>query len=520
MNPRQPVLIAAHQLAYDTPSAQRTPIDALAEVSKATLAQVPALKPQALDCVAVVEPLCACMNLGVPGITYDNVPASLGKRLGAQHAAWLQTTTGGDSPQRLINYLAARMLGGEQHCALISGAELLNTMAKTLGGKGPLKTAAMVARYLLTRRTPLHTWHESIGSSPHMLGDTRPGTSRFEYRHGLYPPSSTYPLFENALRGQLGNTLEQHTKMLGQLMAPLAQVAASHPLARYPQGPTAQQISATSTDNRMVGLPYTKWMNARPAVDMAAAVVMCTVERAQALGVPPDQMVFLNGFAGAHDQWHVTDRRNLAASPAIHEAGRAALRMSGLKLEEINAFDLYSCFPSAVQIARNELGISPQDPRPLSLTGGLAYFGGPGNNYSLHAVVQAVHELRERRYKHVMVTANGWYLTKHALGIYSTHPGVGEPMNAQNIQQRVDARPARRLDEQATGTGTVETYTVVHDRRGAISAIVLGELAGGERFLANVPGSRGALAALARQDLLGARGTVVTRFGRCRFYPH
>ncbi len=520
MNPRQPVLIAAHQLAYDTPCPQRTPLDALAEVSQKTLAQLPALKPNTLDCIAIVEPLCACMNLGVPGITYDNVPASLGQRLGVHNAAWLQTTTGGDSPQRLINHLAERILAGERECVLISGAELLNTMARTLSGKGALKTAAMIGRYLLTRRTPLHTWRESVGSTPQMLGDTRPGTSRFEHRHGLYPPSSTYPLFENALRAQLGNTLEQHMQMLGQLMAPLARVAAAHPLARYPQGPSAAQISTVTADNRLVGSPYTKWMNARPAVDMAAAVVMCTLERAQSLGIPTEQMVFLNGFASANDHWHVSTRRQLAASPAIREAGRAALQMSRLQLEDIDAFDLYSCFPSAVQIARDELGLGAQDPRALSLTGGLPYFGGPGNNYSLHAVVQAVHELRERRHQNVMVTANGWYLTKHAIGIYSARPHAGEMVASQKIQQRLDAEPTRQLRERASGTGTVETYTVVHDRHGATSAIVLGTLGSGERFLANVPGSRAELTALAQQELLGARGKVVSRFGRCRFHPH
>ena len=54
--------------------------------------------------------------------------------------------------------------------------------------------------------------------------------------------------------------------------------------------------------------------------------------------------------------------------------------MADCTISEIDAFDIYSCFPSAIQIACDEIGLDIDDPRNLTVTGGLPYFGGPGNN--------------------------------------------------------------------------------------------------------------------------------------------
>src|SRR5687767_12259581 len=149
---------------------------------------------------------------------------------------------------------------------------------------------------------------------------------------------------------------------------------------------------------------------------------MCSVEAAEAAGVSSDQWVFPLGGADAHDHWFVSERDNLHSSPAIAACGRAALALAGVSIDDITHVDLYSCFPSAVQIGAAALGLAID--RQLTLTGGLTFGGGPGNNYVTHSIAALVEKLRSDPGSLGLVNANGWYVTKHAVGVYGTQPSA------------------------------------------------------------------------------------------------
>ena len=144
-----------------------------------------------------------------------------------------------------------------------------------------------------------------------------------------------------------------------------------------------------------MSLPYTKLLNSNIQTDQAAALILCSVETARALGVPRDRWVFPHAAAHAYDHWHVSERADLRSSPAIRHAGAAALAHAGTAIDEIDRFDIYSCFPSAVQISCAELGLDAfGDERPLTVTGGLTFAGGPGNNYVTHSIAAMAERLR------------------------------------------------------------------------------------------------------------------------------
>jgi acetyl-CoA C-acetyltransferase len=239
------------------------------------------------------------------------------------------------------------------------------------------------------------SWSSGGEGSPERLGDPRDGTSADEVAHGLQLPIQIYPLFENALRARQGLSLDEHRARLGRLYSGFSEVAAAHPNAWFRKPRTADEIATVSASNRMVAFPYPKLMNAIIEVDQAAALLLTSAGVARELGVPRERWVFLLGGAEAHDHWLISDRVDYASSPAIRAAGRAALDAAGLGIDDIELLDLYSCFPSAVQIARNELGIADDDSRCLTVTGGLACFGGPGNAYSLHAIATMMDRLRD-----------------------------------------------------------------------------------------------------------------------------
>jgi acetyl-CoA C-acetyltransferase len=206
----------------------------------------------------------------------------------------------------------------------------------------------------------------------------------------------------------------------------------------------------------------------------------------------------------------------------MRAAALGALAHAGIRLDEIDAFDLYSCFPSAVEMACDMLGLAEDDPRGLTVTGGLPYAGGPGNAYTLHALAAMAECVRARPGAKGLVTGNGWYVTKHAALVVASAPrperaGGDAPPPAE--PRAAEPEPVT-LREEAEGPAHVETYTVGYDREGAPArGIVVGRLDDGSRFLANTPKDRALLEDFVKHDALGRPGRVERRDGRNCFLP-
>ena len=181
---------------------------------------------------------------------------------------------------------------------------------------------------------------------------------------------------------------------MGRLFERLAAVAKANPLATRREGYSAERLATISDDNRWICFPYPRLMNSNAIIDQAAAVLMTSVGKAREWGIPPERWVFLHGCADGTDTWVVSERERLDASPAIRGCARIALDMAGKTVADVAAFDLYSCFPSAVEVAMKEIGIADDDPRPISVTGGLPFFGGPGNNYVTHSIAEMMNVVR------------------------------------------------------------------------------------------------------------------------------
>jgi acetyl-CoA C-acetyltransferase len=416
----------------------------------------------------------------------------------------IYTAVGGNTPQWTVNETADAIARGDVRVALIAGAEAMYSARRA-------------------RQRAVDLGWSPRGNPPADIGDTRYGMSEHEMKHGATVPVRIYPLFENAIRAHYGRTIEDHHRALGELMAGFSAVAAANPYAWFREARAAAEIASAGPDNRYIGFPYTKYMNAIMDVDQGSALIMTSAGEARRLGVPEEKLVYLHGCGEATDHWFITERVDYHSSPAIRACGARALAMAAIGIDDIGHIDLYSCFPSAVQIARDELGIKPGDPRPLTVTGGLPYFGGPGNNYVGHSIATMVDRLRGDAGSYGLVTGNGWYVTKHAAGIYSTRAPEREWQRADPKidQQAIDAEPHPRLVETPSGDATIETYTVIFDRDGAPElGIVIGRLADGSRFIANTPGDRRTLESMTKHEFIGTKGRVAqAEDGRNVFAP-
>jgi len=426
----------------------------------------------------------------------DNFPRSIARRLGIDPARAVWEQAGGDSPQRLVNEFFGQVASGQARMVLITGAENIST-ARGLAQAG--KTAQ---------------WAESVEGAVENRGMGLKGMmSRHTMIHRLSGAPASYALLENARRGRLGLSRGAYARAMGELFAPFAAVASRNPNAAF-EAPAygVDELLEVTERNRMIADPYPQRLVARDQVNQAAAVVITSVGLARELGIPEAQWVYLHGHSSLKEQG-LLDRGDLSQSPAARAACQAALDAAGLQVGEIQHFDFYSCFPVAVfNAACDGLGLKPDDPRGLTVTGGLPFFGGPGNNYSLHAVAEMVNKLRQSPGSLGLVGANGGVLSKYAVGIYSTTAREWQAVDNSPHQAQIDALPKPVLCREPEGAGRIETYTTVYAKGVPAYSIVIGRLDGsGARFIANtVDGDGETLEAMLELDPLGARIQVVS----------
>jgi acetyl-CoA C-acetyltransferase len=427
------------------------------------------------------------------------VAGRLGFEEGKEPAELLLSSVGGNTPQALMHDACGAISRGDLDVVLVTGAEAMYTrsLARRDPDAAPLAWTAQPAE-----GTP----------APSTFGFDKPGATDLEMNRGVLLPVHAYPLFENALRAAHGWSLQEHAARIGALQARFSEVAAANPYGWSRTARSATDIVTATPDNRMIAFPYPKLCTANMQVDQGAGYIVCSVEAARAAGVPADRWVFPLAGADANDHWFVSHRPELHRSPAIRLAGAAALELAGLGIDDLAAIDLYSCFPVAVQMAAAELGLSLVDPaRPLTLTGGLTFGGGPGNNYTSHGIAAAVSALRETPGAAGLVTGLGWYATKHAIGIYASRPpahGGAQPFAWRDVQAEVDALPRCRVDGEASGAVRVETYTVTFDRAGAPErGIVACRTADDTRAWGNIADTD-TLASLCAAEGFGRRGML------------
>jgi acetyl-CoA C-acetyltransferase len=465
-NPRTAVIVGVGQSEQrpDDPTAALEPIDLLARAARAAADDAKASLLASVDTVAVVS---------IVSWPYPDPGALLGRRLGLGDVRrTITSTVGGNSPQLLVNTIVPQIEEGGADVVLLGGAECVYTRWRA-------------------RRDPKAWLDWTVADDPAcplVIGDTHVPSSDYELAHGAAAPTQIYPLFETALRATAGRDVQAHQVATSELWSRFSAVAATNPHAWSRQALTAEEIRTVTPDNRLVAFPYPKRMCANIDVDQAAAILVCSYETAKAAGVPDHQLVFPRSGADAHDHRFWSERARLDASPAIAAASRAALTAGGITVDEVSRFDLYSCFPSAVQIGAHELGLATADDRPLTVTGGLGFAGGPANNYPTHAIAAMVEACRADPGSVGYMSALGWYVTKHSIGCYSTAPpsdGFGR-VDPLETQATVDAQPRRETVGAYDGTMTVEATSVIFERDGTPSlGIVTGLTSDGRRVLAN-----------------------------------
>lgn len=439
VDPRTPVLVGVAQATQrpDDPADALEAVELMQHVVERAAADAGTTDLlKRLDLVAVVLGAWA----------YSDPGRLIADRLGASDARTALSHHGGNTPQSYVNHLARRIAAGQLDVAVVTGAETIWSRRR--------QRAAGLPRAL--------TVQQGVEPDEQFSAEVQM-SSRFEKERGFEMPVHFYPTFESAIRAARGETIEEHRARLGELWARFNAVAAENPYAWRRNRLTAEEVREPGPGNRMVGFPYTKAMNSNWDLDQGAALLLCSAEVAQSAGIARDRWVFPLAGTEANDTLLVSNRRDLHSSPAIGAAGRRLFELAAMGVDDVAHVDLYSCFPSAVQVAAAEVGFGLD--RQLTVTGGLTFAGGPLNNYVTHSIATMAEVLRADPGTIGFCSANGGYLTKHALGLYATEPPAAG-FRWADCQDEVDRVPATPTAEGHVGPVEVEAYTVMHDANG------------------------------------------------------
>ncbi len=417
---------------------------------------------------------------------YDDPVGRLAERLGVDPKRRHYSGIGGTTPQLLVQNLAEQILRNELDVALVVGAEALATQKryKARGERYPYS-------FKPDEKRPF-PWEAPFHPA--------------EVAHEVFQAWLTFAIFDNARRGHLGVPLGEYRTQLGDQWARFTRIAALNPQAWFPVERTSEEIVTPGPSNRMVGYPYTKYMVSIMDVDMAAALLLASHEAADALGVPTDQRVYLRGWCYGKDPVYVAEHLDLWRSPALEHAASAALAAAGAGIDDVAHLDLYSCFASSVNFARDALGIAADDPRPLTVTGGLPYHGGAGSDYLTHSIATMARVLREEPGSLGLVSGVGMHMTKHVYGAYSTAPGPGAPVPPGPSPEQ----PTVPITDTYEGPATVAAYSVVHGRDGGPEwGVAVCDLPDGSRVYAKMADAE-LLASAETEELVGRPLTLGT----------
>jgi len=471
------VLIGYGQINHPDHSEPVEPVDLMAAAARRA-AEDRVLR--AVDSIRVVNLFSA---------RYRDPGALLAQRIGADRSATRYTPVGGNVPQALVNRACLDIQSGRAGVVLLAGGEMWRTRTR-------LRAAG--SKLAWTRQDETVPMAECEGEDVPLSGPAEEGI-------GLDRPAYVYPLFEQALRIAAGESVDGHRRRIGELWSRFNAVAVDNPHAWIREPVGAEEIWQPGPKNRMISWPYTKLMNSNNMVDQAAALVLTSARVATELRIPAERWVFPQAGADAHDTYAIAERAELHTSPAIRIAGARALELAGAgAIGEIDYVDLYSCFPSAVQVAANELGLPTDDPdRPLTVTGGLTFAGGPWNNYVMHSIATLAELLVAHPGRRGLISANGGYLTKHSFGVYGTEP-PGAGFRWEDVQPAVDAQATRKGIAQWQGGGTVESWTTPFDRDGCAQQVFVAvRTPEGARTLAVIRDADVAESSV-REDIAGA----------------
>lgn len=302
-----------------------------------------------------------------------------------------------------------------------------------------------------------------------------------EVAAGLHMPVGLYALAESARRAASGRGLTEHREHLARMYARFSEIASLNPDAWVREAKSPDEICEAGKHNPMQAFPYARSHCSTWNVDQAAALLICSEEKADALGIEARQRIYPVASAESSHMVSLSARADFSRCLGAELAAEAIYSETGIGPEQLDLVELYSCFPIAVECFAEAARISLD--RDLTITGGMAFAGGPYNNYFFQATAKAAQLLKTGAGRTAMLSCISGIMTKQAFALWSTE----RPRNGfarLDVTEEVAARSKQvEVEIRFNGEGRVSGCTVIYSRRDDPYAVLLVDTAAGTRAL-------------------------------------
>src|SRR5471030_2586078 len=404
---------------------------------------------------------------------YQDPAQQLSERLGIKlwHACY--GPVGGESPIRYLHEAAQRIARGECSVAAVCGAEAQSTATKAERAKLDL---------------PWTPFAHDVPEPKRGAAFQKPMAVTL----GVFRPITVYPFYEAASSAHWGQTPREAMAESGALWSTYSAVASQNPNAWLKRHVTSEEITTPTADNRLIAWPYTKLMVANPTVNMGGAILMTSLAKARAAGIPADRLIHVWGGASAEEPRDYLIRDQFFESHPQNAVLKAVMDLAGGDGKAFDAIELYSCFPCVPKMARRTLGLGA-DVQP-TVAGGLTFFGAPLNTYMTHAACAMVRKLRNGAKLGLLYGQGGFVTKHHGLVLSRQKP---QHVLVQDTSVQAEANRNRgvvpEFVTEADGKGAVESFTVIYGRGGDVEhGVVMLRTPDNARTLARVPAHDGA----------------------------
>jgi acetyl-CoA C-acetyltransferase len=327
-----------------------------------------------------------------------------------------------------------------------------------------------------------HLTQQSSVSPDSVLRPHAAIVSEREIRAGLARPVTQYAMIDNAMRAAEGISVDAHRRAIAALWAAFSEVAAGNPEA-WSRESVSEKAILDPVRNPMLAFPYGRLHCSQWNVDQAAGLVFCSVATARALGIARERWILPLAVADANHMLPLSERRLLHRCPGFARAAERALAHAGRDLADVTHLELYSCFPAAVRAQVRELGLASD--RPLTVTGGMRFAGGPLNHFALQSLVQLAQLLRAAPGSTGLLTAVSGVLTKQGVSLWSSDPGAAPFAHDDVSEATARESAAMEIADPAPGPARVATYTVVYEGSEPKRALLVADGEDGRRMLAS-----------------------------------
>src|SRR6185503_8777405 len=253
---------------------------------------------------------------------YRDPEKQLAERLGATPAHCYYGPVGGESPIRYIHEAAQRIARGECSVAAVCGAEAQSTATKAERGGITLPW------------TPF----------AHDVEEPKRGAvfqKPMAVKLGVFRPITVYPLYEAATSAHWGQTPREALSESGQLWSTYSSVASQNPNSWLKKRFAPDEITTPTPENRLIAWPYTKLMVANPTVNMGGALLMTSLAKARAAGIPEDRLIYAWGGASAEEQRDYLIRDQFIQSHPQNAVLEAVMDLVGGDGKAFDAIELY-----------------------------------------------------------------------------------------------------------------------------------------------------------------------------------